>query len=104
MDWNKPQNKELVTALLSLRTPDEAQRFLRDLMTENEIVEFGKRFKAAQMLAAQESYPRIQEATGLSQTTIARVSKWLQGGENGYRTIINRLHHHTPISSGRGSR
>ena len=52
MDWNRPENKEFVTALLSLKTPSEARRFLRDLMTENEIEEFGKRFKAARMLAA----------------------------------------------------
>jgi TrpR-related protein YerC/YecD len=104
MDWNKAENKILVTALLSLRTPEEARRFLRDLMTENEIQEFGKRLKAARMLTARKSYPEIQRATGLSQTTIARVSKWLQDGEGGYGTIINRLHHHAPISSERGLR
>lgn len=104
MDWNQPENKELVTALLSLETPAEARRFLRDLMTENEIEEFGKRFKVAQMLTERESYPRIQEATGLSQMTIARVSKWLQNGEDGYRLVIDRLHHHAPHSSERGLR
>ena len=104
MDWNRPENKELVSALLSLRTPREARRFLRDLMTENEIEEFGKRFKTAQMLTAGASYPEIQQATDFSQTTIARVSKWLQDGEDGYRLVIDRLHHHTPISSGRGLR
>lgn len=104
MNWNTPENKELVAALLAVRTPDEVQRFLRDLMTSNEIEEFGKRFKAARMLAAQESYPQIQRATGLSPTTIARVSKWLQDGEKGYRLVINRLHNHAPISSERGLR
>lgn len=104
MDWNRPEKKELVAALLALRTPGEARRFLRDLMTEKEIEEFGKRFKAAQMLTMRESYPQIQKATGLSQTTIARVSKWLQEGEDGYRLIIDRLHHHAPISSERGLR
>lgn len=104
MDWKQPENKGFISALLALRTPAEAQRFLRDLMTEKEIEEFGKRLKAAQMLAAQESYPQIQRATGLSQTTIARVSKWLQTGEGGYRLIINRQHQHAPISSERGLR
>lgn len=104
MNWNTPENKELVAALLAVRTPDEVRRFLRDLMTQNEIEEFGKRFKVAQMLALRESYLRIQKATGLSQTTIARVSKWLKNGENGYRLIIDRLHHHAPISSERGLR
>jgi TrpR-related protein YerC/YecD len=104
MNWNRPENKELIAALLALRTPSEVQRFLRDLMTENEIVEFGKRFKAAQMLSAQKSYPKIQQATGLSPTTIARVSKWLQTGEGGYKLAIHRQHQHAPISSERGLR
>ncbi|MFA6414668.1 MAG: YerC/YecD family TrpR-related protein [Candidatus Paceibacterota bacterium] len=104
MDWNQQENKELVAALLALRTSDEARRFLRDLMTENEIREFGKRFKVAQMLSIRASYPEIQRATGLSQTTIARVSKWLQEGEDGYRLVIDRLHHLTPISRERGLR
>ena len=104
MNWNAPENKELIAALGAVRTPDETQRFLRDLMTSNEIKEFGKRLKAASMLAAQESYPQIQKATGLSQTTIARVSKWLQKGEGGYRLVINRLQHHTPPSRERGLR
>lgn len=104
MNWSRPENKELVSALLALRTPGEMRRFLRDLMTQNEIEEFGKRFKVAQMLTEKDSYPQIQKVTGLSQTTIARVSKWLQEGEDGYRLVIDRLHHHTPISSERGVR
>ena len=102
MDWNKQENKELVKAFLTLKTANETERFLRDLMTEKEIEEFANRLKAAEMLSEKISYSKIAEATWLSSTTIARVSKWLNGKEGGYKTIIARLHHHNPAKLGRG--
>lgn len=94
MDWDSTENKALVQALRALKNDDEARRFLRDLMTENEITEFAKRFKAAEMLSESIPYSTIESVTGLSSTTVARVSKWLNGTEGGYRTIIARMHHH----------
>ena len=82
----------LVKALLLLRDEDEVRRFLEDLLTEQEITEFSKRWKAARMLSQKLSYVQIENETGLSSTTIARVSKWLQSGKGGYRLVLNRLH------------
>jgi TrpR-related protein YerC/YecD len=93
MNWKDKESNTLVEALLALKSPAEARRFLRDLLTEGEIEEFAKRLQTAQMLSAKDSYPAIQKATGFSTTTIARVSKWLQTGEGGYRLVLNRLHH-----------
>lgn len=104
MNWKNPRNKQLLEAILSLKTLDETERFIRDLMTEGEIEEFAKRLRAAEMLNANTSYTEIRKATGLSSTTIARVSKWLQGKLGGYRLVIERLHHHAPASRGRGLR
>lgn len=101
MNWNKQENTRLVRALLALRTQDEMRRFLRDLLTEAEIAEFAKRFMAAEMLTKKEPYSAIERATGLSSTTVARVSKWLKGREGGYRKVIARLHGHSiPIARG----
>jgi len=102
MDWRKPFNKALVEAVLALRTRDEAERFLRDLLTEDEIAEFGKRLETARLLNADVPYSQIQKLTGLSATTIARVSKWLQGDLGGYRLVIDRMHHHTRSIARRG--
>lgn len=93
MDWNNQDNKRLVQAILALKTEDEAKRFLRDLMTEGEIKEFGQRLQVAQMLYEKMPYTAIEAKTGLSSTTIARVAKWLNGREKGYKLILNRLHH-----------
>jgi TrpR-related protein YerC/YecD len=102
MDWNSKQNKTLLQAILALKTLDEAKRFLRDLMTEGEIQEFGKRLQAAEMLTQNVPYSVIEKETGLSSTTVARVSKWLNGKQGGYKTILNKIHHHSSIQTGRG--
>ncbi len=102
MDWNTKEKKTLLQAVVALETVDEAKRFLRDLMTEGEIEEFAKRLQVAEMLIQKIPYTVIEEKTGLSSTTVARVSKWLNGKEGGYTTIINRLHHNNTTQTRRG--
>ncbi len=107
IDWNIKENNQLLRALLSLESPAEAKSFLRDLMTEGEIEEFGKRLEAARLLSRDTQYASIIELTGLSSTTIARISKWLKGSLGGYRLILSRLyqsnlHHHNPTKLGKG--
>lgn len=99
---SKQDNKKtenLTKAILALQDLKEAKRFLRDLMTEQEIIEFGNRWQAAQMLYNGVSYAEIAKATGLSSRTIARVAKWLNKGKNGYKLILQRMDsHHTNTS------
>ena len=97
MDWNSKGYKRLIGAFIALDSEIEASHFLRDLMTEKEIKEFSNRFKAAEMLADAITYTIIEKETGLSSTTIARVAKWLNSTEGGYRSIINKLHHNDYI-------
>ena len=94
MNLNTPQINSLVTALLAIKNQAEMKKFLRDLLTEEEIIEFGKRWQAAQMLNAQIPYSEIVKKTGLSSTTVARVAKWLKKGKGGYRLVLGRLAHH----------
>ena len=103
INWETKEKRELVEAILSLQNKDEVERFLRDLMTKQEIDEFSKRFLAAEMLSRKVQYNEIIEKTGLSSTTIARISKWLNGPLGGYRLVINNLHHnHSQNSVGKG--
>ena len=87
---------------MAINNQEEAEHFLRDLMTEGEITELSKRFLAAKMLTDNIPYSEIEKKTGLSSTTVARVSKWLNGKEGGYKTILNKLHHHNSIQTRRG--
>jgi TrpR-related protein YerC/YecD len=91
--WENDTTEALFGAIASLKTAGEAKRFLRDLLTENELLEFGNRWQAARMLNEKVSYTTIQDKTGLSTTTIARISKWLKTGMGGYGLVLARLHH-----------
>lgn len=93
MTWKSPAKQILLKAILGLQTADEAQRFLRDLMTPNEIEEFSKRLQAADFLNRKVPYTTIEAQTGFSSTTVARVAKWLNNGRGGYRRVLAQLHH-----------
>ncbi|MFH1968483.1 MAG: YerC/YecD family TrpR-related protein [bacterium] len=96
--------KELIYAILAIKNRGEARKFLRDLLTEKELIEFGNRWKVARMLSKNVPYVEIEKETGLSSTTIARVSKWLNSGKNGYKLVLKRLNHHNLSSVGKGLR
>lgn len=95
------QTDGLFQAILELKNIEEARRFFRDLLTEEEIKEFSARWKVAQMLSEKVSYAKIEKETGMSSTTIARVSKWLNDGMNGYKLLIDRMNssHHVRTQS-----
>jgi len=92
--WDNKNSEDLFRAVLKLRTLSESKKFFRDLLTEPEIIEFSKRWQTAKMLTKNIPYSEINTATGLSSTTIARVSKWLNRGMGGYRLMLKRTHHH----------
>ena len=64
--------------------------FLRDLLTEDEIVEFSLRFAIAKKLYAGENYKQIEQKTWASSTTIARVAKFLKWEHGGYRKVLKK--------------
>ncbi|MDD5463770.1 MAG: YerC/YecD family TrpR-related protein [Candidatus Moranbacteria bacterium] len=101
MNWKNNENQRFIQAILALNTEMEARKFLRDLMTKNEIIEFAKRLQIAELLMKKIPYSKIEEA-GFSSTTIARVSQWLANGEGGYKIIINKLHHQDSDRLGKG--
>lgn len=102
--WDNKKTDALAKAVLKLRNKGEAKKFLRDLLTEDEILEFGNRFKAAEMLTNKISYSAIRGKTGLSPRTIARISSWVKNGMGGYHLVLNRMavHHHTSSTSKKG--
>ncbi|MBI2624628.1 hypothetical protein HYW67_04065 [Candidatus Parcubacteria bacterium] len=89
--WDTKDSKHLFHAILELETVDEAKRFFRDLLTENEIIEFSRRWRVARLLSRGTPYTKIEAATGMSSTTIARIHRWLKSGMGGYRSMIIKL-------------
>ena len=82
--WNR-QADALLKVILGLEFVREARRFFRDLMTEDELRMIVGRWQVARMLHDGATYKEIEAKTGFSSRTVARISRWLQEGEGGYR-------------------
>ena len=89
--WMTADTVELARAISALRGEEEALRFLRDLCTIRELVEFGHRWQVAKLLDRGVAYHEISERTGASSATISRVNQWLRYGRGGYRLVLDRL-------------
>ncbi len=85
------ENNELYSAIVQLKTEQECKSFFTDLCTINELLSMEQRFKVAQLLDEGYIYNDIVEKTGASSATISRVSRALNYGEDGYRTVLDRL-------------
>lgn len=93
-------SQDLIIVLSNLKDKKEIFDFLKDLLTEKEILEFSKRFEVAKMLENNISYLKIEEKTSMSSKTIARVSKFLNWENKWYKNAISILKsvsdkHHT---------
>lgn len=87
-DLRTPEVDALLEVLCGITDVDDAFALLEDLFTIREIRETSQRLAVARMLADGRPYVAIEEATGASATTIARVSKALNYGAGGYRTAL----------------
>lgn len=83
--------KYLFKAVLSLENEEECANFFEDLCTVAELQEMSKRLTAAKMLSENSIYNDIADSTGLSTATISRVNRCLKYGNEGYKTVLDRL-------------
>ena len=83
--------RDLFTAILALKTQDEARDFFYDLCTPAELEGLVDRWRVAQMLMQKMPYRKIAEETKVSTATIVRVARFLNNGFDGYKTVMARL-------------
>jgi TrpR-related protein YerC/YecD len=85
--------QDLCVALMVPETAEEMRRFLVDLCTPAEIRTLAERWHVARLLDRTDlSYRDIQEATGVSTTTVVRVARFLrQEPHQGYRRALDAL-------------
>ena len=83
--------ENLLEVLASIDDKETLFALFEDLFTIREIKETSQRLTVARMLDEGKSYAAIEEATGASATTIARVSKCLSYGAGGYRAALDVL-------------
>ena len=84
---------ELCDALVTSSSSEEMRCLLLDLCTPAEIRTLSERWHVARLLDGTDlPYREIHDATGVSTTTIVRVSRFLrQEPHQGYRRAINAL-------------
>lgn len=89
-EWLTSATSDLLDAILSLQTRDEAARFFRDLCTLGELEALTHRWEVARLLDQGLPYQQVARRTGASTTTVTRVAHWLRRGEGGYRLALDR--------------
>ena len=89
--WQTDDTAALFSAVLALRTEDEAAAFFRDLCTLRELTDLSHRWAVVRLLDQGHPYRQIAEETGASTATITRINQWLQHGACGYRLVLDRL-------------
>ena len=100
--WKSKSTQQIVEVFLAISDEQTMKNFLRDVMTEKEIVEISARFEAAKMLQAGSKYTDIVAKTKLSSRTVARISDWLRNGCNGYQAALKTINiHHDHLSPAR---
>lgn len=84
---------DVIDALLTLKSREEAEAFLADLCTPGEIRALSERWLVARLLDGGElSYREIAERADASTATVVRVARFLKDMPyQGYRRVLDRL-------------
>ncbi len=83
--------RNLVAAILTLRSVEECRAFLRDLCTPAELQAMADRWAVVECLRRALPYREIHRVTGVSVTTIGRVARSLAAGSGGYVLAAQRV-------------
>ena len=97
--WQDNSTTQFASVLTDIDDAQLMKKFLRDVMTEKEIIEISSRLEAAKMLRAGVKYTTISDETKLSSRTIARISEWLKYGCKGYDVALMVINKHSHIPS-----
>lgn len=100
--WKTNTARQFAEVVTLIDDSQTMQGFLRDVMTEKEIIEISARLEAAKMLQEGKKYTEIIEKTKLSSRTLARISEWMQKDSGGYQAALKIVRdHHGHISPAR---
>jgi TrpR-related protein YerC/YecD len=83
--------RNLVAAIVTLRSVEECRAFLRDLCTPAELQAMADRWAVVECLRRGLPYREIHRQTGVSVTTIGRVARYLAQGNGGYSLAAQRI-------------
>lgn len=87
---------DVVDAILTMQTPDELKRFLRDLCTLSELEALSHRWQTARLVDQGVAYHEIAHRVPTSTATVTRVAQWVRHGSGGYRLALERTRQARP--------
>lgn len=79
------------SSISTLKTPEAAEQFLKDLLTPTEITMLSKRLAIAILLEKDYQYREISQTLKVSFATINKVRLWLELGGKGFKEAIGRI-------------
>ncbi len=82
---------KLYTAILLLENKEECENFFNDICTIQELEAIAQRFDVACKLISGKVYSQISSETGASTATVCRVNRCIKYGNDGYKTVIDRM-------------
>ena len=82
---------DLIKAIILIDNEDDCKKLLDDICTIEEANKMAQRLEAAKLLLAGYTYEQVIKETKISSTTLSRVSRCIQYGDGGYKTIIDKL-------------
>lgn len=91
MPFHSESMDRLFDTISGLSTREECRAYFEDLCTIKELQDMAQRLDAAILLSQGYSYKKIMESVNISTATIGRVSKCLNYGTGGYRSVIEKL-------------
>lgn len=79
---------ELYELFSRLKTPEDAQLFLGDMLTPHELEQVAERWQLVKRLAKGMPQRKIKEELGISIEKVTRGSKELQKGKGGFQMFL----------------
>ncbi|HLD27590.1 MAG TPA: YerC/YecD family TrpR-related protein [Patescibacteria group bacterium] len=83
--------QELFGLFSVLKSEQEAEKLLKDILTPQELASIAERWQLVKMLAQKVPQRDIKKALGISISKITRGSKELQFGHGGFKLMLTRL-------------
>ncbi len=81
----------LFQAIMTLESLEDCYTFFDDICTISEMQDMAQRLDTAFLLSEGKSYQTISQQVGVSTATIGRVSRCLNYGKGGYKSVIEKL-------------
>ena len=81
----------LIKAIILIDNEVDCKKLLDDICTIEEANKMAQRLEAAKLLLSGYTYEQVIKETKISSTTLSRVSRCIQYGDGGYKTIIDKL-------------